>query len=55
MISNLFSAQVRIFLEIEDKSQSKKELSSFIIFMKTNYTSLYRKIIGYGSKKRKRQ
>lgn len=53
MISNLYSNQVRILLEIEDKTQSKKELSSFIIFIKTNYASVYKEIIGYGKKEKK--
>lgn len=53
IISLLFVNQVRILLEIEDKCQSKNELSSFIIYTKTNHTSLYKKIVEYGKKEKK--
>ncbi len=53
ILSNLYSSQVRILLEIEDKCQSKNELSLFIIYTKTNHTSLYKKIVEYGKKEKK--
>ncbi len=53
MINILFTNQVRILLEINDRHQSKEELISFINYTKTNHMNLYNEIIKYGKKEKK--